>query len=456
MKKISLSVMAVLAIGLFSCQKEMPEEGNVKQEQSSFNQRLNEFGLLDVHPILSKEEAARFEAKLREEKHEAGRLRLDIDCRNYSLIGEVVERNPQPGNNKTYYLSLYDQNGPVGTTPFTSPNPNFHLSTTNLPAGLYFVAGTVKYNGDPTTYFTYRTPVVHWDGVNNWTHAGTDVRGWHIGDFNGDGRDDAFRYQSGVSGAQVYLSNGSSFTGGSSWTSKGNGDHGWYIGDFNGDNKDDIFRYVSGITGADVLISNGSSFANPVSWTSNGSGSENWYVGDFNGDNRDDIFRYVAGTSGAQVLLSSGSSFGSPASWTTKGNGSQGWYVGDFNGDGRDDILRHINGASTGDVLLSSGSSFGSPVSWTTADNNGKWYVEDFNGDGRDDIARYTTDEKFQVLLSTGSGFSSPVTWASGLKGDRDWYVGKFTNDSKADLFRYISCHTGADMFTSTGTSFSH
>ncbi|MCP4130310.1 MAG: VCBS repeat-containing protein, partial [bacterium] len=181
---------------------------------------------------------------------------------------------------------------------------------------------------------------------------------------NGDGRDDIFRYLPGTSGADVFLSNGSSFVRSGNWTGAGYGSapKGWYVGDFNGDGRDDIFRYLPGTSGADVFLSNGSSFVHSGSWTGAGNGSapNGWYVGDFNSDGRDDIFRYLPGVSGADVFLSSGSSFAHSGSWTGAGYGSgpNGWYVGDFNGDARDDIFRYLPGVSGARMFLSTGGNF--------------------------------------------------------------------------------------------------
>jgi hypothetical protein len=55
----------------------------------------------------------------------------------------------------------------------------------------------------------------------------------------------------------MYYSNNASFVRGQSWTPAGYGDspRGWYVGDFDGDGRDDIFRYRDGISGADVFLS---------------------------------------------------------------------------------------------------------------------------------------------------------------------------------------------------------
>jgi hypothetical protein len=171
------------------------------------------------------------------------------------------------------------------------------------------------------------------------------------------------RYNPGVSGAEVFLSNGSSFVDAGSWTGAGNGADGWHLGDFNGDGRTDIFRYRPGVSGAEVFLSDGTKFVEAGSWTGAGCGSDGWYVGDFNGDGRSDIMRYNPGVSGAEVFLSNGSSFVDAGSWTGAGNGTDGWYVGDFNGDGKDDIFRYLPGVSGADVFLSNSAAVVTPLS---------------------------------------------------------------------------------------------
>ena len=273
-----------------------------------------------------------------------------------------------------------------------------------------------------------------------WTPAGNGSDNtWHVGDFNGDGKDDIFRY---LGGEDVFLSTGSSFAHSGVWTGAGNGsDNQWHVGDFNGDGKDDVFRFIDGSgdqsvplqrlqlllrrgldpgrqrqrrhlacrrlqrrrqggclpllagSGEDVFLSNGSSFVHSAVWSPAGAGSDGkWYIGDFNGDDKDDFFRILDGSSGADMFLSNGSSFVHDGIWTPAGVGSDGtWHVGDFNGDGKSDLFRYIAGQSGADVFLSNGSTFVHDTAWTGAgigDDN-QWYVGDFNGGGADDIFRY-------------------------------------------------------------------
>jgi Subtilase family/FG-GAP-like repeat/Peptidase inhibitor I9 len=287
--------------------------------------------------------------------------------------------------------------------------------------------------------------------------ATSGARGWHVGDFNGDGKSDIFRFLPGVSGADVFLSDGNRFTPAGSWTPAGDGDDGWYVGDFNGDGKSDIFRHLAGTSGANVFLSNGSSaFVNDGSWTLAGHGDDGWYVGDFNGDGKSDIFRHLAGTSGADVFLSNGSSaFVHDDSWTPAGHGDDGWYVGDFNGDGKSDIFRHLAGTSGADVFLSNGSSaFVNDGSWTPAGHGDSgWYVGDFNGDGKSDIFRHLAGTSgADVFLSNGSSaFVHDDSWTPAGQGSEGWHVGDFNGDGKADVLRVIVGVAGAEVFLSNG-----
>jgi hypothetical protein len=283
----------------------------------------------------------------------------------------------------------------------------------------------------------------------SWTGAGHGTDGWYVGDFNGDNRDDIFRYMPGVSGAQVFLSNGSKFVPAGSWTGAGHGTDGWYVGDFNGDNRDDIFRYMPGVSGAQVFLSDGTKFVPAGSWTGAGHGADGWYVGDFNGDRRDDIFRRIPGVSGAQVFLSDGTKFVYSGSWTGTEPGTENWYLGDFDGNGMDDIFRYVPGVSGAQVFLSDGTRFGSSGSWTGAGHGTDgWYVGDFNGDGWDDIFRYMPGVSgAQVFLADGTKFIYSGSWTGAGHGTDGWYVGDFNGDGACDIFRYLPGISGADVF---------
>jgi hypothetical protein len=68
---------------------------------------------------------------------------------------------------------------------------------------------------------------------------------------------------------------------------------------------DDIFKYAPGVSGADVFLSNGARFVRGGSWTGAGHGTDGWYIGNFDGIAGRDIFRFRPGISGAEVFLAS-------------------------------------------------------------------------------------------------------------------------------------------------------
>ena len=467
-KNVAMATIAIAALGLASCEKEKFEKEALETmdvvapangDKLPMEAPTPEAVTNNTAPAQFYQKAADIEAvqealKSTTKKKSNFSLSYTKECTDYNFHASV-----EPGGDIYQWYVYRDGNllGYVGQTNGWFEN-TIDFTLVSPGNGSYTVRAKVwiwdTINGVWFSIWSAYTPAVTINNnFNSWTGAGNNGK-WYVGDFNGDGRDDIFRYMPGVSGAQVLLSNGSSFGTPTSWTGAGFGDQGWYIGDFNGDNRDDILRYVGGTSGAQVYLSNGSSFNYAGSWTGAGNNGK-WYIGDFNGDGRDDIFRYVPGVSGAQVMLSTGSSFASPVSWTGAGYGDQGWYVGDFNGDNRDDIFRYVGGTSGAQVYLSTGSSFSYSGSWTGSGNNGKWYIGDYNGDNRDDIFRYAPGVSgAQVFLSNGSGFSSSGSWTTAGYGDQDWYVGKFTSDNRTDIFRYINCETGADMWRSTGSSF--
>jgi len=300
--------------------------------------------------------------------------------------------------------------------------------------------------------------------VGNFYASGFGVQGgsgWYLGSFDNDDKVDILRYTNSNGGAEVCLSNGSSFDAPTLWSSAGvKGGDGWYVGHFNNDERDDILRYTNSNGGAEVCLSNGTSFDTPVLWSSAGvKGGRGWYIGDFDGDDMDDILRYTNSNGGAEVCLSNGTSFDAPIPWSSAGvKGGDGWYVGYFNNDKEADILRFSNSNGGAEVCLSNGTSFDAPVLWSSAGVRGGrgWYVGDFDGNGMDDILRYTNSNGgAEVCLSNGSSFDAPTLWCSaGVRGGNGWYVEDFDGDGRDDIFRYINQHGGVEVFLSTGSSF--
>ncbi|MBL8685104.1 MAG: S8 family serine peptidase [Myxococcales bacterium] len=283
-------------------------------------------------------------------------------------------------------------------------------------------------------------------------------RGWFVGDFNGDGRDDLLRFVTGACGADVLLSTGSSFVRAGCWTGFGVSSVGWKIADYDGDGRDDLVRSsgtVDGSSTIEVLRSTGVAFAAPVQWSLMSSGDAGFSVGRFNSDARADLLRTREGVSGADVLRSSGTTFVYQPGWTLAGDGDRGWIVGDYNGDGRDDLLRYRAGISGGEVFTSTGTSFVGAGSWTLAsDGDDGWYVGDFNGDGRSDLSRYRAGiSGAEVFLSTGSAFAGAGSWTLAGHSAEKFRVGDFDGDGRSDLLRTIANSVGAQPLLSNGSN---
>ncbi|HMT45057.1 MAG TPA: FG-GAP-like repeat-containing protein, partial [Chakrabartia sp.] len=313
--------------------------------------------------------------------------------------------------------------------------------------------------GDDTIYAAGGDKIIEGGAGNDILHAAaaeSHPEQWVVGDFNGDGKDDVFRYIPEITGADVWLSNGSSFDRTGGWTSALHGAAQWYVGDFDGDGKDDIFRTIAGTSGADVWLSDGTRFVQDGSWTSDQHAGDPWHIGDFNGDGKDDIFRFVAETSKTEVYLSTGHSFEAAGAWADVSPGGEAWYEGDFNGDGLTDIFRYVPGTTGANVWLSDGTKFVDSGNWTPAGHGPeRWYVADVNGDGKDDLFRYLPRVTgANVWLSDGTSFVDSGNWTPAGHGATTWLTGDFNGDSASDLARSFTLGGVLNPFISSGSTF--
>jgi subtilisin family serine protease len=285
-----------------------------------------------------------------------------------------------------------------------------------------------------------------------------DAQQWLVGDFNGDGRDDAAKAfnDNGLASVDVHLSNGSSLTG-QRWATRQGGfwdAQQWLVGDFNGDGRDDAAKAFNdnGLASVDVHLSNGSSFTGQRWATRQGAfwDAQQWLVGDFNGDGRDDVAKTFNdnGLASVDVHLSNGSSL-TGQRWATRQGAfwdTQQWLVGDFNGDGRDDVAKAFNdnGLASIDVHLSNGSVF-TNQRWATRQggfwDTQQWVVGDFNGDGRDDVAKAFNDNglaSVDIHFSNGSGFvvQRGSTQQGAFWDAQQWLVGDFNGGGLDDMIK--------------------
>ena len=268
----------------------------------------------------------------------------------------------------------------------------------------------------------------------------------HLGDFNGDGRDDVLlRHMDGrwyfypMDGRAVLAGEGTaSLSPDLAWQVAG-------IGDFDGDGKDDVLlRHMDGrwyfypMDGRAVLAGEGTASLSPdLAWQVAG-------IGDFDDDGKDDVLlRHEDGRwhyyrmNGRSPLSGSGRAGLTPnLAWQVAG-------VGDFDGDGRADVLlRREEGrwyfypmdgraplAGRGTVPLTS------DLAWAVAG------MGDFDADGRHDVLLRHTDGRWRYYpmqgrrVLDGAGLVNLTGDTTvGLAG-----IGDLNGDGRADVLARLA-----------------
>jgi hypothetical protein len=310
----------------------------------------------------------------------------------------------------------------------------------------------------------------------------------HVGDFNGDGKDDVLIHTG--NSIQIYRSNGSelnlAFTAvervPGSWQFSA-GDQ-FYIGDFNGDGKQE------------VAVFNGSDWSMPYLGllADDGAGglkliarydgsmpgwqfakADKFFVGDFDGNGKKDLFVFN-GTNWAYpyfgMLASTGSGFQlvrrydqNMPGWEMRAGDR--FHVCDFNGNGKSDILVFNGGnwalpylgmlSSTGTALNMIRRYDGNLPSWEMKPGD-RFYVGDANADGRQDIYVFNGDNwsiaYLGMLHSSGSALTMAQRYDGSVPGwqlrknDQFW-IGDTNSDGRSDLFVY-NCNDWATEYLGT------
>jgi hypothetical protein len=244
------------------------------------------------------------------------------------------------------------------------------------------------------------------------------------------------------------------------WAAAGSEKH---VGDFNGDGKDDILLMKKGWRSMPIAFSNGDGTFNVtnkrgdyfLTWAFESPNVER-FVGDFNGDGFDDVALLGKGWSGIALAISNGDgSFdtkydggGNVAQWAfTTPNVER--FVGDFNGDGKSDFALLVKGWWGIPVALSKGDGTfintykngGNVAKLCFLDSNTKRYAGDFNGDGKTDLALLGHDwEGIPIAFSKGNGeFINTYKKNSFLSKylvplASQAFVGDFNGDGKSDF----------------------
>ena len=274
---------------------------------------------------------------------------------------------------------------------------------------------TFSYDPGAAWYISHRGES-YW----RWRRFGTnDFSAIRFGDFDGNGRTDAFRIAN------------------NRWQMAPNAKEEWReiqsstvplsklaFGDFDGDGHTDILRHTDQRTwqisfGAQVRATTGrmsqwrevQSSTVPVSELA---------LGDFDGDGHTDLFRHTSQNKwqisfGAQVTSTGGrmSRWREVQSSTVPLNKLG---FGDFDGDGHTDIFRHTN-RNTWEVSFGKDitATNGSMSRWRKVQSSeislDKLAFGDFDGDGHTDVFRHTSQDTWEV------SYGSQVTATSGQMG---------------------------------------
>jgi len=291
---------------------------------------------------------------------------------------------------------------------------------------------------------------------------------YYVADFDGDGRDDLYVFNSSnwsMGYCGLLKSEGDRFQiverydrGLPGWSLYPNSDV--HIGDFNGDGRDDFLIYNGHywrLNYIGIYLSEGDSVR--AGRRINGVINDEWFVGDaeefhigdFNGDGRDD-FLMAEQTTWSGVHLRAYTYDDSDAKYVQIGGGnyqeiSDNWWlgrndnilVGDFDGDGIDDVALHNgtdwNNSYLGLFSVTEGAEtlelrwmFESELPGWQMTSGDRFYVGNFDGDGDDDLIIFNGTNWGPTYLGMARSHNGQlgdisVTWQSDWIGG--WRLGE-------------------------------
>jgi subtilisin family serine protease len=279
-----------------------------------------------------------------------------------------------------------------------------------------------------------------------------------IGDMNGDGKADIFRFTEvpdAIGEAQVWRSEGKSFT------ALGQVNTGFglapedRLADWDGDGDDDVFQFTdwgrvdgwrSNSTSYTQLSQVGSGFSHPCETK----------IGDINGDGKDDILRFNNFGNGYGWL-----STGTPNGYSYKGLISTGFghsnevKVGDIDGDGYDDLFQFTNEGNGYLWRNNAGVSFTYLSKFASGFGSANQVrIGDRNGDGLDDLFRFSEEGNGYYWQSNGDGtFSYKGQFTSGFGPSRRVRIADINGDLKADILWFSETDGTGQAWLGDGTN---
>ena len=289
------------------------------------------------------------------------------------------------------------------------------------------------------------------------THQNLSHVKLHVGDFNGDGRDDFVATpdddDAPYTGWQLYISQGSSFTNAANGAlADGNVPGQVVVADFNGDGKADmatVSRQADGHEKICVYLSTGTGFLPPVHVWSYDSGFKIHAVEADGIGNSDLLVTFSDG--GYTVFRCQTSTPGYFAmNNMASGTCSQPWgnvMCADFNGDGLTDVVNMRDSDSR--AMIANGQGGFTESSFGFSDNQ-TIFIADFNGDGKDDIL-YSAHNNIPIstgwplYASTGDGSFRFIAWVPQPFNPAavDTYMADVNGDGFADLVTINKSGTG-------------
>jgi hypothetical protein len=305
-----------------------------------------------------------------------------------------------------------------------------------------------------------------WSSSANW--CGADGHELHLGDFNGDTRQDMLCHRVSDGYKWIAFATSSGSFAGTSWEYPLNwcvsGDR-LMIGDFNGDDRDDLLchsaddgmKWIAHSTSSGTFT--GTTWHAPNNWC--GHQGAALYLGDFNGDNRDDMLCHDVYTGYKWISHATYAGNFNGTSWESNMNGCVlpgVLSIGRFNQDNRDDLLCHDLNSGAKYISFATGSGTFTGTSWSAAlnwCNDTAVQVGDVDGDGREDMICHDRNSgRNWISLAKADGSFAGTTRVSlpdqPLRCNgygQSFMVGDLNGDSAADFLCHDSTNGSKNVF---------
>lgn len=288
----------------------------------------------------------------------------------------------------------------------------------------------------------------------------------YSGDYDADGRDDFWFYDTYGLGFVVLCSTG--FSGSepvlvrafypcaaleagaaiASWTR---------LGDYNGDGRADIWQYLGSGVGWRALCPNGTGSFTTCMTSTAGPGLAS-HLGDYNGDGRQDLWQYLGSGSGWRVLCASGSNGLAQCATTTAGQGIAD-LIGDYDGDGDADLWQYTpNGFGNGKnlrVLCSNRTGGFTTCSYANIVAATTYRLADYNGDAKRELFAFVSSSSQVTVYCYNATYGLTACGSKTQSMPADFLAGKFSSDNLADVMYWQAGNDVAFLLATTGGSFS-